>query len=337
MTTPVNAEPKQPVQSSHPAAPAQAASAVPEIKDNLTVREGVVLDQNAGKPTISLDIPEEAPLLDSPENFKQKKKAVSEESINFFELLLAQSKINLETRRESIESRQKGLGRMQEVQKESAKDMDKKIDEQTQKQSNSSAKSGFLGIFSKVFTAITAVIGVAMLFVPGMQVFGVLMLVGAAVSVATQIPGVMEGLGKMFTAILTPLIGKEAAEKWGPIVAAIYVAVVQIAFAVAGPAAVGTLAQGAMRIAATVLKWTASAAGTVQGGVQGGVGVALGVNNIDLAKITKAVESLTGLNDLLNTQVQQTIASINQNYQQMSADMRRSSQQVDNIPTFQVA
>jgi hypothetical protein len=337
MTTPVHAEPKQPVQSSHPAAPAAAASAAPEIKDNLTVREGVVLDPNASKPIFPADIPEEAPLLDSPENFQKKKKVVSEESINFFELLLAQSKINIETRRESIESRQKGLGHMQEAQKESAKDMDKKIDEQTQKQSNSSAKSGFLGIFSKVFTALTAVIGVAMLFVPGMQVFGVLMLVGAAVGVATQIPGVMEGLGKMFTALLTPILGKELAEKVGPIVAAIYVAVVQIALAVAGPAAIGTLAAGAMRLAATALKYAATAAGTVQGGVQGGVGIALGVNNIDLAKITKAVESLTGLNDLLNTQVQQTIDAINQNYKQMSADLRRSSQAIDSIPTFQVA
>ena len=334
MTTPVHAEPKQPVQSSHPAAPAAAASAAPEIKDNFAVREGVVLDPNASKPIFPADMPEEAPVLDSPENFKKKKQVVSEQSLDFFALLLAQSKINIETRRESIESRQKGLGRMQEAQKESAKDMDKKIDEQTDKQSKSAAKSGFLSIFNIVFAGITAVIGALMLIVPGMQAFGVLMLVGAAVSLATQIPGAMEGLGKMFTAILTPLIGKEAAEQWGPIVAAIYVAVVQIALAVAGPA---TLAQGSMRLAATVLKWTASAASTVQGGVQGGVGVALGVNNIDLAKITKAVESLTGLNDLLNTQVQQTIASINQNYQQMSNDMRRSSQQIDNIPTFQVA
>lgn len=334
MTTPVHAEPKQPVQSSQSATPAPAASAALEIKDNFAVREGVVLDPNASKPIFSADIPEEAPLLDSPENFQKKKKVVSEESIDFFKLLLAQSEINLETRRESIESRQKGLGRMQEAQKDSAKDMDKKIDEQADKQSKSAAKSGFLSIFNKVFAVITAYIGALMLIVPGMQAFGVLMLVGAAVSLATQIPGAMEGLGKMFTAILTPLIGKEAAEKWGPIVAAIYVAVVQIALAVASPA---TLAQGSMRLAATVLKWTASAASTVQGGVQGGVGVALGVNNIDLAKITKAVESLTGLNDLLNTQVQQTIASINQNYQQMSNDMRRSSQQIDSIPTFQVA
>ena len=337
MTTPVHAEPKQPVQSTQSAAPAPAASAAPEIKDNFAVREGVVLDQNAGKPTISLDIPEEAPLLDSPENFKKKKQVVSEQSLDFFALLLAQSKINIETRRESIESRQKGLGRMQEAQKDSAKDMDKKIDEQAQKQSKSAAKSGFLGTFSKVFAGITALIGGLMLIVPGMQAFGVLMLVGAAVSLATQIPGAMEGLGKMFTAILTPILGKELAEKVGPILAAIYVAVDQIALAVAGPAAIGTLAAGAMRLAATALKYAATAAGTVQGGVQGGVGVALGVNNIDLAKITKAVESLTGLNDLLNTQVQQTIASINQNYQQMSNDMRRSSQQIDSIPTFQVA
>jgi hypothetical protein len=301
------------------------------------MKDGVVLDPNSGKKALFGDIPEEAPQIDSPEDFKKKKKVVSEESIDFFKLLLAQSKINLETRRESIEARQKGLASMQAAQKDSSKEMDKKIDEQTQKQAKSNAKSGFLGIFSKVFTAITAVLGVALLFVPGMQAFGVLMLVGAAVSVATQIPGVMEGLGKMFTAILTPILGKELAEKWGPIVAAIYVAVVQIALAVAGPAAIGNLAAGAMRLAATVLKWTASAAGTIQGAVQGGVGVALGINNIDLAKITKAVESLTGVNDLLNTQVQQAIEAINQNYRQMTADLRRASQQIDSIPTFQVA
>ena len=78
MTTPVHAEPKQPVQSSHPVAPAPAASAAPEIKDNVAVREGVVLDPNASKPIYSADIPEEAPLLDSPENFKEKKKVVSD-------------------------------------------------------------------------------------------------------------------------------------------------------------------------------------------------------------------------------------------------------------------
>ena len=336
MTNLVTNDPKSPVQS-HQAPATVPAQPAPEIKDNLTPQDGVVLDPNSGKTAFPEDIPEEAPQIEPPENFKTKKKVVSEESINFFELLLAQSKINLETRRESIEARQKGLSRMQDAQKDSSKEMDKKIDEQTQKQAKSSAKSGFLGIFSKVFTAITAVVGVAMLFVPGMQAFGVLMLVGAAVSVATQIPGVMEGLGKVFTAILTPILGKELAEKWGPIVAAIYVAVVQIALAVAGPAAIGNLAAGAMRLAATVLRWTASAAGTLQGGVQGGLGVALGVNNIDLAKITKAVESLTGLNDLLNTQVQQAIEAINQNYRQMTADLRRASQQIDSIPNFQVA
>lgn len=337
MTNPVSNDPKIPVSTSNPAAPAPAASAVPDIKDNLTMKEGLVVDPNTGKTIVPEDIPEEAPLLDTPQDFKKKKKTVSQESINYFELLLAQSKLNLETRKDSLEARQKGLKSMQAAQKDSAKEMDKKIDEQNQKQEKSAAKSGFLSIFSKIFTAVTAILGVAMLFVPGMQAFGVLMLVGAAVSVATQIPGVMEGLGKMFTAILTPILGKELAEKWGPIVAAIYVAVVQIALAVAGPAAIGNLAQGAMRLAATVLKFAATAAGTLQGGVQGGLGIALGVNNIDIAKITKAVESLAGLNELLTTQVQQTIDAINQNYKQMTADLRRASQQIDSIPTYQVA
>ena len=339
MTNPVSNEPTKPAPTSNPAAPAPAASAVPNIKDNLTVKEGVVVDPNAGKTIVTNDIPEEAPLLETPQDFKKKKKAFSGEAVGYFELLLLQSKSNFESRKDSIESRQKSLSRMQSAQKDSAKEMDKKVEEQSEKQSKSAAKSGFLSIFSKVFTAITAVIGAALLFVPGMQAVGALMLIGAAISVATQIPGVMEGLGKLFTAILTPILGKELAEKWGPIVAAIYVAVVQITLAVASfnVANLANVAQGAMRAVATGLKFESSALGTVQGGVQGGVGIALGVNNIDLAKITKAVDSLTSLNDLMNTQIQQYIETINQNYKQMTDDLRRSSQLVTDFPTFQVA
>jgi len=335
MTNPVTNDSKIPVQS--PLAPATASvEATPEIKDNLTAQAGMILDPDSGVKAFFENSDEEAPLIDSPEDFKTKKKFISEESIDYFKLLLSQSKINLENRRESIEARQKGLARMQEAQKDSAKEMDKKIDEQIESQAKSSAKSGFLGVFSKVFSVITALAGLVLLAVPGMQVFGALLLVSAAVSFATQIPGVMEGLGKMFTAILTPILGKELAEKVGPFVAAYFVATVQIAlaFATFNPAAIGT---GAMQLVVTVVKLTSSIAGTVQGAVQGGVGIALGINNIDLAKITKAVDSLTGLNDLQNTQVQQAIEAINQNYKQMTADLRRASQQIDSVPTFQVA
>lgn len=339
MPSPVNTDSKTPIQPSQISgpAPAPAAAAAPEVTDNLMFQAGVVVDPNSKTPAPVEEFPEEIPALSSPEDFKSKKKAVSQESIDYFELLMAQSKLNLESRKDSIEARQKSLARLQESQKQTAKEMDKKVDEQADKQSKSASKSGFLSIFSKVFTAITALVGVAMLFVPGMQAFGVLMLVGAAVSVATQIPGVMDGLGKMFTAILTPFIGKEAAEKWGPIVAAIYVAVVQIALAVTGPLTVTNSVAGLMRVAASAIKWTASAFGTIQGAVQGGVGIALGANNIDLAEITKAVDSLTSLNDLLNTQVQQMMQTINQNYKQMTEDLRRSSQVINDFPTFQVA
>jgi hypothetical protein len=139
-------------------------------------------------------------VLATPEDFKKKKKALSQESINFFELILSQQKNSLQMKRDSLDARQRGAAAIQQAQKESAKDYDNKVNEQAESQRKSSAKSGFLSIFSKIFTAITAVIGVAMLFVPGMQAFGVLMLVGAAVSIATQIPGVMDALGKMFTA-----------------------------------------------------------------------------------------------------------------------------------------
>jgi hypothetical protein len=49
------------------------------------------------------------------------------------------------------------------------------------------------------------------------------------------------------------------------------------------------------------------------------------------------VDLLTSLNDLLSTQIQQYIETINQNYKQMTDDMRRSSQLISDFPTFQVA
>jgi ABC-type multidrug transport system fused ATPase/permease subunit len=170
MPSPVTTDSKPPVQTSQTngPAPAPAASVAPEVSDNLKFQDGVVVDPNSKTQTLADEIPEEIPALATPEDFKKKKKAVSEDSISYFELLLAQSKSNLESRKDSIDARQKSLVRMQEAQKESAKEMDKKIDEQAESQRKSAAKSGFLSIFSKVFTAITAVIGVAMLFVPGM-------------------------------------------------------------------------------------------------------------------------------------------------------------------------
>jgi hypothetical protein len=92
-----------------------------------------------------------------------------------------------------------------------------------------------------------------------------------------------------------------------------------------------------MRATASILRWTASAAGTVQGGVQGGVGVALGIDNIDLAQITKAVDSLLAQTDFFDSQMQQLIEAINQNYNDMAAEIRRIGRQVDSIPTIQIA
>jgi hypothetical protein len=343
MPTPVTNDPKTTVNpaQSGPIDSNNPVQQTPEVKDNLTTNPGLVVDPNLNPTILAGEMTEEVPVLATPEDFKKKKKTVSQESINFFELILSQQKNSLEMKRDSLEARQRGAVAMQKAQKENAQDYDKKVNEQAESQRKSAAKSGFLSIFSKVFTAITAVIGAVMLFVPGMQAFGVLMLVGAAISIATQIPGVMEGLGKMFTALLTPFIGKEAAEKVGPIVATVFVAAVQITLAIAAPAAIVAsalkVASAAMRAMASALRVTATAAGTIQGGVQGGVGIALGWNNIDLAKITLAVDSLQARSDFYDSQVQQLIEAINRNYNDMSADIRRMSQQIDSFPNLQIA
>lgn len=343
MPAPVTNDPKPNINPTHngPIDPNKAVQPTPEVKDNLSANQGLVIDPHTNRPLLTDEVTEEAPELAPPQDFVKKKKTVSPESINLFELILSQQTNSLQMKRDSLEARQRGTAAIQKAQKENAQDYDKKVNEQAESQRKSAAKSGFLSVFTKVFTAITAVIGALLLIVPGMQVFGVLMLVGAAVSIATQIPGVMEGLGKMFTAMLTPLIGKEAAEKVGPIIAAIYVAAIQITLAFVAPTAIVAsalkVASTAMKFAASALRWSASAAGTIQGGVQGSVGIALGYNNIDLAEITKAVDTLSARSDFFDSQVQQLIEAINQNYQDMASEIRRMSQQIDAVPNIQIA
>ena len=318
-----------------------AVQQTPEVKDNLSANQAVVVDANKNRSLLMGEVTDEVPELAPPQEFVQKKKVVSAESLNLFELILSQQTNSLQMKRDSLEARQRGSEAVQKAQRDNAQEFDKKVNEQAESQRKSAAKSGFLSIFTTVFSAITAVIGAFLLVVPGMQVFGALMIFGAAMSLATQIPGVMEGLGKMFTAILTPFIGKEAAETWGPIVASIYVAAVQLAMVIIAPhAIVGSalqVASTAMKVVASTLRYYASAISTYQGIVQGGVGIALGINNKNLADITLAVDRLSANADFYDSNVQQLIEAVNQNYRDISAEIRRMSQQVDSIPNLQIA
>ena len=216
------------------AAPAPAIASDLAPKDNLSRQDALVVLSNSTL-TPELDIAEQ-PEITTPEQFRSKKTPFAPKDLpDYFLLLATQQKKDLEQKRDNMETRQKSAAAIQEAKKQSNLDTNKKINEQTESQQKSNAKSGFLSIFTKVFSAITFAIGAAMMFVPGLQALGIALMITSAIAFTTSFPEVMKALGDVFTAILTPLIGAEAAKQWVPILAAIYVAAVQITVMIAVP------------------------------------------------------------------------------------------------------
>jgi hypothetical protein len=275
---------------------------------------------------------EEQPAIETPENFKKKKSAFSAENLpDYYALLAFQQKKDIEQKRDNMEARQKSTQSLQEVQKKTNQEVDKKMTDQAESQSKSNAKSGFLSVFSRIFSAVTLLVGAVLMAVPGLQPLGIALMITSAISLATSFPAVMEGLGKVFTAILKPF-GEEFAKKWGPIFAAAYVAIVQITimFTVPNPAAMLGAAQ-------KIMQGILTGAQISQALVSGGVGMAIGVNNLGLADITYALDMLTSNADLFQTQFNQLLDALTSEYDNMSQNVKRYVQQIDDTPKISIA
>jgi hypothetical protein len=299
-------------------------------KDNLAQKDALVVmpDSLVAQGLES----EEQPEIETPEQFRSKKPVIPKDLPDYFLLLATQQKKDLEQKKVNMESRLKSSAAIQEAQKTANLETDKKINEQAESQQKSNAKSGFLSIFTKIFSVITFAIGAAMMFVPGLQALGVALMVTSAISFATSFPEVMKALGDVFTKILTPLLGEELAKKIGPIVAAVVIAVAQIAIMIAVPNPAQVLST-----AATVLKTISTASQVGQAAVSGGVGVSLGVNNLDLADITNALDKLMASSDLFSSQFNNILDALNKEYQNMSDSVRKYVQQIDDTPKISIA
>lgn len=331
MPAPVTNDSKpQTVQSPDAPIPAPAANEAP--KDVFAQKDALVV-LSGNDQAIPLGDFEEAPEILPPEEFRKKKKAALPQDVpSYFALLAAQQKKDLEQKRDNMDARQRTAAAVQKAQKDSNLATDNKINEQAESQKKSSAKSGFLGIFSKVFSVITFAIGAAMMFVPGLQPLGIALMVTSAIGFATSFPAVMKALGDVFTALLKPLLGEELAKKLGPIFAAVFVAVAQVAvlLAVPNPAQV-------LSTAASILKTISTATQVTQSAVSGGVGVALGINNLKLADITFALDKLLANTDLFSTQLNNILDALGKEYENMSDSVRKYIQQIDDTPKVSIA
>lgn len=307
-----------------------AASNDQSPKDNLAQKDALVVMPDS---LVAQGLEcEEQPEIETPEQFRSKKPVIPKDLPDYFLLLATQQKKDLEQKKVNMESRLKSSELIQKAQEKANLETDKKINEQAESQQKSNAKSGFLSIFTKIFSVITFAIGAAMMFVPGLQALGVALMVTSAIAFATSFPEVMKALGDVFTKILTPLLGEELAKKIGPIVAAVVIAVAQIAimFSVPNPAQV-------LSTAATVLKTISTASQVGQAAVSGGVGVSLGVNNLELADITNALDKLIASSDLFSSQFNNILDALNKEYQNMSDSVRKYVQQIDDTPKISIA
>ena len=335
MTTSINSATQTPNTTSlsdvHDAAPAHEAKG---IKDNLSETRGVVINSKEEKPNNGSLTLHEAPELASPDSFKNKK------PFNVFALQADNAILNIGIKKQNLEVNQHSLDMIKSDQKKNNEEFDKKVNEQADKQAKSASKSGFMGVFNKVFAGLQIVAGIAAMLVPGMQVFGALMIAGGAISLASSSPELMEKFSGAITSVLEKCgMSADKAKEWGGYLATGIVVIAQIACAIGSFNAIGAVSAGAtaMRLLGTGLKTLTAASGTAQGAGNAIVGTSLGINNADLAKITQAVDILQSNSNFLNQNVNLLMNSISQTYKEMSATMSSAVQGMDSVPTFQVA
>lgn len=274
------------------------------------------------------------PVLDDPEQFRTNFFLFGNaEGMDYYSLLANKQQNDLEQRRANMLAQQDSADAIQEARTNANLETDKKINEQAESQAKSNAKSGFLSIFNKVFAGLTIALGVAIALVPGMLGLGIALAISGGIALATSFPEVMEKLGNAFTAMLTPLIGEEAAKKWGPILASVVVVVAQLAAML--PALINPAA--ALSVAAKVLKTLATLAQIAQGVTSGAVSIGLGLNNLDLAEITRALDRLYANSDLYSTQLNNLLDVLNAQYQSMSQAVNQYIQQIEGTPKISAA
>lgn len=319
-----------------------AAVASPDLspKDNLARKDALVVlstnSQALGEELV------ERPEIESPEQFKSKKNLVKVNDLpDYFTLLATQQKKDLEQKRDNLDTRQKSTAAVMEAKKKANLQTNQKISEQADSQQKSSAKSGFLSVFTRVFSGITFAIGAVMMAVPGLQLLGVALMVSGAIGIATSFPEVTKAFGDLITKILTPVLGQDLAKTLGPILAAFYIAGAQVATMIVVPnptqitSAVNNVLSALKSISS--LKTLATYATITQTVVSAGMQGAISINNLNLADITKALDSLNASSELFSTQLNNLIDALNRDYQNMADSARKYAQQIDDTPKIAIA
>jgi hypothetical protein len=234
---------------------------------------------------------------------------------------------------------------MQKTNKSLADKQIKQMEDQAQKQQQADKKSGIFSWVSKIFTALTVVVAVALIATGVGAGFGIGLLVGLAAGQLLQIDAVKNAIVKAVSAVF--------GEKVGAILANVVILAVQIAIAIKSGNLGAALAKGSnimkavSNVAAKVIKGLndvdkakntlMKVNTTVQatGGItQGGMQIDIGVTNIQLANLKRVVQDNKADMSFLTGLIDQTLALQKQATDRLSQNLQETLSQVASYSSY---
>jgi hypothetical protein len=306
-----------------------SANAPVMTDESVKVDEDVPADPTA--PDKKPDQPVPIPRPRSDINILAMQQMISQITIDDGLLQMSSSKITMDS--------------MQKTNKSLADKQIKQMEDQAQKQQQADKKSGIFSWVSKIFTALTVVVAVALIATGVGAGFGIGLLVGLAAGQILQIDAVKNAIVKAVSAVF--------GEKVGAILANVVILAVQIAIAIKSGNLGAALAKGSnimkavSNVAAKVIKGLNDVEKakntlmkvntTVQatGGItQGSMQIDIGVTNIQLANLKKVVQDNKADMSFLTGLIDQTLALQKQSTARLSQNLQDTLSQVASYSSF---
>jgi hypothetical protein len=306
-----------------------SANAPVMTDESVKVDEDVPADPTA--PDKKPDQPVPIPRPRSDINILAMQQMISQITIDDGLLQMSSSKITMDS--------------MQKTNKSLADKQIKQMEDQAQKQQQADKKSGIFSWVSKIFTALTVVVAVALIATGVGAGFGIGLLVGLAAGQILQIDAVKNAIVKAVSAVF--------GEKVGAILANVVILAVQIAIAIKSGNLGAALAKGSnimkavSNVAAKVIKGLNDVEKakntlmkvntTVQatGGItQGAMQIDIGVTNIQLANLKQVVQDNKADMSFLTGLIDQTLALQKQATDRLSQNLQDTLSQVASYSSY---
>lgn len=298
---------------------------VTAVNAPLMTDDSVLVDEDASPTPVAPDNkPDQPAPIDPPRR-----------NINILALQQIMSEISLSDALQQMSSNKITMDSMQKANKNLAEKQIKQMEDQAQKQQDSDKKSGIFSWVSRIFTAITVVVSVALIATGVGAGFGIGMLVGLAAGQILQLDAVKNFLTKALSAVF--------GDKIGAILANVVIIGIQIAIAIKSGNIGQAMLKGAnimkaiSNVVPKVIKGVLNAdklmkANTLTqatgGVVQGAMAWDLGITNYQLANAKQVVQDNKADMSFIQSQIEQALSVQKQATSRLSQNLQETSSQV---------